>query len=113
MNNMNKTCVRSKDNMNGVGDMPMLAKMKKQFRDFINFVKKETYGYSDFKDWTCKVDTKHKWPCIDWKAYSIIKSESNEKAEFTQDQIDEIKLGLEQLDKGQGTAFKDFLKKVS
>jgi hypothetical protein len=36
--------------MNGVGDMPMLAKMKKQFRDFINFVKKETYGYSDFKD---------------------------------------------------------------
>jgi hypothetical protein len=47
------------------------------------------------------------------KAYSIIKSESNEQAEFTQAQIDEIKLGLEQLEEGQGTSFKDFLAKVS
>ncbi|MCA1761724.1 MAG: hypothetical protein ABR574_06680 [Cryomorphaceae bacterium] len=47
------------------------------------------------------------------KAYSIIKTESNEKATLTQDQIDEIELGLEQLENGQGTSFRDFLKKVS
>lgn len=53
------------------------------------------------------------------KAYSIIKTdktdttESNENATFTQDQIDEIELGLAQLENGQGTSFRDFLKKVS
>jgi len=48
------------------------------------------------------------------KVYSIFKSESkNQIPEFTQDQIDEIKLGLEQLEKGEGISFKDYLKKVS
>lgn len=48
------------------------------------------------------------------QVYSIFKSESkSQKPEFTEDQIEEIKLGLEQLQKGQGISFKDYLNKVS
>jgi hypothetical protein len=48
------------------------------------------------------------------KVYSIFKSEAkNQKPEFTHDQLEEIKLGLEQLEKGQGISLKDYLKKVS
>ena len=48
------------------------------------------------------------------KVHAIFKSESvSQQPEFTQDQIEEIKLGLEQLEKGQGMPFKDYLKEIS
>lgn len=48
------------------------------------------------------------------KVYGMLKSEvKDDFPEFTNAQIKEIQLGLEQLKKGESITFKDYLKKVS
>ncbi|MDR9487062.1 hypothetical protein [Salibacter sp.] len=49
------------------------------------------------------------------KMYNLFKSNSSEveQPEFNKDQIEEIELGLRQLNEGQGISFKDYMKKIS
>ncbi|MDR9398993.1 MAG: hypothetical protein RI562_08010 [Salibacter sp.] len=49
------------------------------------------------------------------KMYNLFKSNSSEveQPEFNKDQIEEIELGLKQLNEGQGISFKDYMKKIS
>lgn len=53
-------------------------------------------------------------PKVIKKIYSLLRDEKVDlSSHLTTDQIKEIKLGLEQLDNGQGNSFEDFIKKVS
>jgi len=49
------------------------------------------------------------------KVYGLFKTDlsSTDSEEFTNEQIEEIELGLKQLDDGERISFKDFLEKVS
>jgi hypothetical protein len=47
------------------------------------------------------------------KVLSLFDSEAKNATEFTPAQIEEIELGLKQIEKGQGIKFKEYMKKVS
>jgi len=43
--------------------------------------------------------------------HKILSKQSKEQPEFTKDQVEEIRLGLEQLDRGERIEFSEYLKK--
>lgn len=52
-------------------------------------------------------------PTLIEKVYGLFKGRQNPSHEFTEEQLREIELGLDQLEKGERISFKDYLKKVS